>query len=125
MHKRSYYFGCLNEPGHYLYSGNAKQRESDLPSDFPVSVNALDGGLLPPRLPQVEGRAELIHSGDWTIISFWNRSVDSRNGSSSTFIIPGSVNFFTAVEIAKKDYPCVWQKIRFGVFRRGHEEETT
>ena len=114
-----YYFGCINRPGHYLFAGSHTIHERDLPDDFPVNPYVLDGRLLPPKLSQTEGSAELIHFRDWTVVSFWDRSVDGRHGSNSAFVIRGRHNFHGAVEIAKKNYPGVWSRFDFEVYERG------
>lgn len=113
-----YYFGVLNEIGHYLYVGNRSISGRYLPDDFPVAVSALDGRLLPPNLPQKEGRAELIHLKDHTILTFWDRSFDKRHGSSSTFIMQGIFDFSKAIEIAKEHYPNLWLRFEFEVIQR-------
>jgi hypothetical protein len=113
-----YYFGCMDVPGHYLFRGKIHQNPRYLPDDFPVSLRTLDGGLLPPMLPRVEGRAEIIHCEEWTILAFWDNSVDSRSGANSNFIIRGWTVFENAVEIAKKAYPYVWERFKFEVYKR-------
>lgn len=113
-----YYFGVMKHAGHFLYCGNHTIHERYLPEDFPVNVRALDGALLPPQLPQDEGRAELIHLNGWTVLTFWDRSADRRGRSSSTFIILGVVDFSEAVSIAKEYYPQVWSRFTFEVFER-------
>lgn len=113
-----YYFGCVDRPGHYLFYSRRTVQERDLPDDFPVNPYVLDGRLLPPKLPQVEGRAELIHFTGWTVLSFWDRSVDRRPGCNSAFILRGRYNFNEAVEFAKEHYPWVWARFGFKVYRR-------
>ena len=120
-----YYFGVLDKSrGHQLYAGTWPVYEAILPRDFPVRPSALDGGFLPPRLPQKEGRAELLDiNSQWTILTFWDRSADSRENSSSTFVIRGPVNFFAACEIARQHYPQVWDRFDFEVVERRLREE--
>lgn len=113
-----FYFGVQREMGHYLYSGLRHFNERHLPDDFPCVPYVLDGRLLPPMLPKTEGRAELIHFKDWTILTFWDSSFDTRPGSNSAFIIRGVVDFDKAVEVAKEHYPQVWARFRFEVVLR-------
>lgn len=113
-----FYFGVQGEVGHYLYAGSRRFHERHLPDDFPVAPYVLDGRLLPPMLPKTEGRAELIHLRDWTILTFWDSSFDKRSGASSTFIIRGVVDFETAVSTAKEHYPQIWSRFKFEVTRR-------
>lgn len=113
-----FYFGVQGEMGHYLYLGRRRFNERYLPDDFPVSPHVLDGRLLPPMLPQTEGRAELIHTRDWTILTFWDCSFDTRRNSNSAFIIRGRLDFDTAVQVAKEHYPQIWSRFNFEVTAR-------
>ncbi len=113
-----YYFGCQIEKGHYLYLGNYKVYQANLPDDFPVNPGVLDGGFLPPKLKQLEGRAELIHCRDWTILTFWDRSLDKRLNSNSSFVARGILDFTQVVEIAKKYYSLIWERFNFEVVIR-------
>lgn len=113
-----FYFGVQGEIGHYLYVGTRRFNERYLPDDFPVAPYVLDGRLLPPMLPKVEGRAELICLKQWTILTFWDSSFDKRSGSSSTFLIRGVVDFDTAVSVAKGQYPKIWARFKFEVIQR-------
>lgn len=118
-----YYFGIQGEVGHYLYKGRQHFNERYLPDDFPVSVAALDGRLLPPKLPQKQGRAELIHIGGWTILTFWDRSFDTRYGSSSTFVMEGTFDFDEAAGLAREQYPSIWNRFEFEVYPRVIQSE--
>lgn len=84
-----YFFGCWNKdiPGHYLYhqSGLIVSR-SKLPKDFPLHPDALDAGFLPQKL-QEERKLYIWRTNGWAIITFWDRSGDSRPGSNSAFIL--------------------------------------
>lgn len=113
-----YYFGVMKHAGHHLYRGNNTIHKRYLPNDFPVDVRALDGALLPPQLPQDEGRAELIHLNGWTVLTFWDRSEDKRYRSSSTFIVRGAHSFLETVEIAREHYPQVWSRFEFEINER-------
>lgn len=113
-----YFFGVMGQAGHYLYYGRNIVNPRHLPKDFPFGVRALDGPLLPPMLPQIEGRAELISLAEWTVLAFWDRSGDKRMRSSSTFIIRGAHGFQQAVEAAKSSYPQVWDRFDFDIYQR-------
>jgi len=113
-----FYFGKFSRDshgGHVLYAGNRQIHDRDLPDDFPIPPYILDGGLLPPKMPQTQGRAELIHLKDWTIITFWDRSADTRGSSSSSFVIRGILDFTEAVRLAMKFYPQIWDRFGFEV----------
>jgi hypothetical protein len=111
-----YYFGCWREPGHFLRSREGVRHEHNLPADFPCPLNMLDGGFLPPKLPDVQGRATCVHLNRWTILSFWDRSVDKRPGCNSAFIIRGYHTFSEAVRLAKERFPEVWGRFTFTVY---------
>lgn len=110
-----YYFGCWQEAGHYLRDPRGYTHHYRLEPTFPVAEHVLDGGLLPPGLPEVEGRASLIHVNGWTILTFWDRSVDSRGKCSSTFIAKGTRYFDAMVLCAKYHFPNVWERFKFQV----------
>lgn len=114
-----YYFGCHDRPGHYLWTerGNGADRIAD--SVLPFRYTILDGGLLPHDREQIEGDATIVHWPNWTVISFWDRSVDKRGGCSSAFAIPGRLTFDEAVEVAKAKFPWVWERFNFEV-RQAH-----
>jgi hypothetical protein len=116
-----YYFGKYSKDsynGHVLYAGNRQVHDYDLPDDFPIRYPILDGGLLPPKMPQTQGRAELIRLREWTIITFWDRSADTRGQSNSAFVIRGALDFTEAVRLAMKFYPQIWERFGFEVYQR-------
>jgi len=111
-----FYFGCWDAPGHYLHNRNgATLSWHSIPEDFPVFVSILDGGLLPPHQPQEEGKAVLVHINAWTILTFWDRSVDKRLSSSSTFLFRGALSFDEIVEHSKASFPKIWARYTFPV----------
>jgi len=111
---RVFYHGCIREAGHFLWKSDDWQ-EYNPPADFPVPEGALDSYFLPPKLPQTEGRAVVWASAKWTILAFWDRSVDTRGGCNSAFIIEGRHDFDSAVAAAKSAFPKVWARFKFAV----------
>lgn len=116
----NYYFGCHGEAEHYLWNETGRQVYNDesLPDDFPFNYVACDGYLLPPKLPQEEGRASLIHfkgAAPYTVLTFWDGSVDSRPGCCSAFILHGLMEFDYACQTAKDAFPWVWERFTFEV----------
>ncbi len=59
--------------------------------------------------------ATLAHISGWTILSFWDRSVDRRNGCNSAFVIPAEVNYITAISVAQERFAWVWDRFPFDV----------
>lgn len=113
-----YYFGCWSESGHYLWDHCGRrisQTNSDLPRDFPMQVNALDGGLIPERSRSGNGEAYLAHVNGWTIISFVDCSVDKRPGSHSAFVLRGEKPFETALAEAREWFPEIFARFTFEV----------
>jgi hypothetical protein len=111
-----YYFGCGQGAGHYLFSESGQHCWSrDAERSLPIRYTVLDGGLLPPGKPETEGEAAMIHVGNWTIITFWDRSVDKRGGCNSSFVIPARLGFDDAVALSRKRFPWVWSRFKFDV----------
>ena len=107
-----YYSGCWGDVGHYLFN-RAGRKAHVLPDDFPIMANVLDCGLLPPKSKQVEGEGHFLHVGAWTVLTFWDRSVDKRFGSCSAFIFRG---IFTVAEMLAQirwDFPAIWERLNF------------
>jgi hypothetical protein len=86
----------------------------------------IDGGYCPGVDPnrkhawqtpdhQPEGLAKLTHKDGWTLLSFWDRSVDKRNNSNSNFIQEGEFTFEQMVEQAKEKFPGIWERFKFEV----------
>lgn len=116
----AFYFGCRNhEAGHYLQDASGRGvYEDSLPKDFPVKHHVLDAGLLPPyqaREKQVEGLAQLAHIGGWTILAFWDRSVDKRYGCNSAFVFRGTLTFEETKAKAAAMFPKIWGRFTFEV----------
>jgi len=109
-----YYFGCWSVPGHYLHMPSGRTSYRD-PEGFPCRSTALDSGFLPVGDSQEEGVATLCHLNGWTILAFWDRSVDSRPGANSAFVIRGEWSFGEARDKAKAAFPSIWQRFKFEV----------
>lgn len=112
-----FYFGCWNEPGHYLHNpaGSRLHSERTLPHDFPCAINVLDTGFLPPNLPETEGRATVAHLNGWTILAFWDRSVDSRGKCNSAFVMRDTLDFDDAVLRSRAAFPNIYLRFKFQV----------
>jgi hypothetical protein len=110
-----YYFGCHERAGHYLWTEKGSMADRIAKSVLPFRYTILDAGLLPEVGEQVEGEGTIVHFPKWTIISFWDRSVDKRGGCNSAFLIRGHWTFGEAVEIAREKFPWVWSRFTFEV----------
>lgn len=111
-----YYFGCVGDAGHFLWDhlGNRLSHSAaDRLLSFKFTI--LDACLLSPNAPQTEGLAAVAHIGGWSILSFWDRSVDSRPGSNSSFLMPGTWDYETMSAEAKRRFPDIWNRFNFEV----------
>lgn len=121
-----YYYGCWNNrTGHFLFKpdGTFVEMESEKRlAEQMKSVNiSCDIFISSSKCPQrkdvnnrrleVEGEAHLHHINGWTLLAFWNRSVDHRNSSHSNFFTQGEWDFNQMCQIARKSYPSIWQKL--------------
>lgn len=122
-----YYFGCQGEPGHYFWTSDGTRQYSRAeqivgPNIYP----RIDGGFCPnaseDRMkpwrrtgPEVEGEAALHFVDGWTIISFWDRSVDKRGACNSNFIVRGVHSFKEVLRIARENFPQVLDRLKFEI----------
>lgn len=110
------YMGCHRQAGHYFFTkgmrslgGFAEER----------GLYALDTAFAPTDT-QDQGLA-WFHAGQsngipWNVISFWDRTIDRRPGSHSTFLLTGSFKFFSeAIVICRQDFPEVFERFNFEV----------
>lgn len=121
------YFGCVKGcgRGHALHTpdGRSVGREVLDTLEKAGIYPEIDGGFCPGmeggkrhhEVKQVEGHAKLTHHKGWTILSFWDRTGDSRGNSNSAFIEQGEHSFDDMVEKAKKEYGWIWERFTFEV----------
>lgn len=60
---------------------------------------------------QPQGRARLTFVAGWTLLGFWDRSVDRRFGSCSVFLAEGTFSFDEMTAFAEERFPSVWRRI--------------
>ena len=77
------YFGCWNEPGHYLHDHNGR----NLRSFGPFIPESLDNTF---NRDKRERFTTITYFKDYTILAFTDNTIDKRPGSNSCFIIEGS-----------------------------------
>jgi hypothetical protein len=120
---RAFYFGCVREAGHFWwcaqgYGGRPVQAHGSIEvflRDLPV-----DGTFCPPN-GQEEGPAQLIYvtapygQRVWTLLAFWDRSVDKRGGCCSVYALEGVLTFDQAMSWARKFFPTIWERYSFTV----------
>lgn len=107
---RVYYFGCMSDIGHFLYDENGRYVYRKC-TDKPELSHSLDGGYWPKDKGQPQSVGALSYENNWSILSCWDRSIDSRYGSHSTFIIEGTHTFDEILVAIKKHFPQVMARM--------------
>lgn len=112
--KTVFYFGCLDRHGHYLWSDEGLQQTGPVPYMSQTFRISLDGAFCPP-----EGWSEGLYKPSivppWRIISWWDRSVDTRPGSHSTFVFlqpDAGVSESELLAMAEHEFPSVFARQR-------------
>lgn len=108
MNDSVFYFGCLNDRGHYLWE--------KLPSGHVKSINAknstvwgykLDGGILGDKdwnFSSLDG---------WSALAIKDNSVDHRPGSHSTFVVHANLSAAQISVLARAQWPEVCKRNGF------------
>lgn len=109
MNNEVLYFGCLRAVGHFLH----RTLNREVRFECQPWRNNLDGGLLDSLPRQTEGVVVTAKKDGWTVIAFWDRSVDSRGNSNSAFLIQGDVTAEELLELARNQWPEVFSRPRF------------
>lgn len=127
---RIWWFGCATKPepsGHDLhaaqppYGGRAAYDEWNR---FPFKWETLDGKFAPKTKPKTyyevaqefpQGQARLTYIKGWTIISFWDRTGDSRGASNTAFVFDEKLSGDEALRIAREKFPKLFERFTFEV----------
>ena len=110
------YFGCNNDRvGHRAYDKN--MTSTYLRVDSKLQWVQMADGLLAPRDSTKQGIAVFHFIHGYSIISFWDRSINKRGGSSSTFFIKGEFTFEETLEGAKNIFPSIFERFEFEIKR--------
>lgn len=105
--KRLYYLGCrTGDKGHFLWTRQWSGAGWGIPEMSDQLRGALDGVFC----PAIEGVAMRSNVGPWRIVSWIDRSVDSRPGSHSTFVGIGYEREEEMVVDAVIQFPDVFQR---------------
>jgi hypothetical protein len=99
------FWGCYRRAGHFLYGRGL--RSVNHTGLLPASLQPmrLDAQLAPKDPKQREGRARLHHLDGWTVIAWWDRSVDERMGSNSALLVRGTHSFGAVLLAAADAFP--------------------
>lgn len=114
---RAFFFGCWNRSGHSWHVKNDSMSYIEIERSVPKIVNDhIDGGFCPganwedyyrKSRPEVEGEATLTHVAGWTVLGWWDRSVDSRSACNSNVVTPGTRSYADMVSICRNQFPHV------------------
>jgi len=128
----AYYFGCWTESGHYWrHPTNPHIKESNIERIVGDKLRIIDGVFCPGHVdgdpyrrscPEVEGEALLTHIDGWTILGWWDRSVDHRSACNSNIIARGTWNFATMLVIGETQMPHVMKRQKQKINLRGTME---
>lgn len=127
---KMFYFGPWDRAGHFWHDEHGHHVLDSERQKLPWGDDA-DGQLQPHRkgctkgavgaerycscrrVP--EGHALIHHKDGWTALSFWDRSVDTRDASNSTYIAEGTFTFLEMARMAKERFAERWNKHIFVV----------
>lgn len=91
---------------HYLWRSPWTNLPHHEQRDGPWRADRLDG-VYAPRGPEVQGRYAAHHVHGWTLVGWWDRSVDHRPGSNSLFLVEGVRWAPAALAVAGCAFPSV------------------
>ena len=110
-----YYFGCGDEPGHYIFAPGLRSARP-LPKNWPFGrIGERLDGVFAPVDSEKMGRAALHVFHGWTVLAMWDRTVDKRGECNSNFIAHGRHSYMDMVALAETHFPSVWKRINDAV----------
>ena len=114
-----YYYGCWDLPGHFWHDPSGKVFYDGV-GPFGVWVD----GYFPPATSarynaadldhpyQDERLAALYHTRGWTVLSMWDRSVDSRYACNATFVREGTLSHEEMWHEVQRQYPQIFSRLK-------------
>lgn len=128
---RVLYFGPLKESGHFLfYETGERVSPHKLADTITPWKDKIDGTIQPGMVlwrdhwikeserggrSYCYGEAVIHHKDFWTALSFWDSTVDTRPGCSSTYLAEGTFSFEEMVALAKDRFSERWNLMKFEV----------
>jgi hypothetical protein len=117
----AYYFGCWTAMGHFWrHPTNSYMNESDIERRIPAALHhSIDSSRCPGKVPgnpykrrfeEVEGEARLSYVDGWTVLGWWDRSVDHRGNANSNIVARGQWDFASMLEIGRAQFPHIMQR---------------
>lgn len=97
-----FFFGCTEGLGHRCWCPkNGSFWYHDRPDPFGSN---LDSGYAPKDSP-VNFRCHLVQKDGWTLIAFWDNTIDKRGKSNAAFVAKGLFTFDEILEKAETAFP--------------------
>lgn len=106
------YFGCIGSPGHGLYDKSLPWSKQPPYGSTPWG-SKLDGFLVEPLKDCTPGQVQHAVKDGWTLVQFWDYSVDQRPGSNSAFLVSEIMSAEALIEEAQKQWPEIFNRPRF------------
>ncbi len=113
-----YYYGCaIGSKGHYMFAPGMSSVDLKKVSEILKQLSKHpDCGYLPGPVGKYyapRGGYEVVHDGDWTILSFHDWSEDDRPNSHSTFLIKvKDMDHDVTLEYSERYFPEVFKRAR-------------
>lgn len=117
LHKM-YYVGCHGDSGHYLWDEDQNYIRWDKTNELQPFGSHLDGDFTPVavnRFIQGNGVIRFTQQSGWSIINFWDNSIDDRPGSHSLFLINKICDVAEVLSSAKNRFPWVFNRFKFEI----------
>lgn len=104
-----YFFGSKDGSGHHLHGGPLHEYDISK-SIFP----RIDTGFCPETEGyETQGHYKYTVIDGWSIISFWDRTGDSRHQSNSSFLVEGNVPQEQLWKAAREAFPKIFDRFDF------------
>lgn len=101
------YFGCLGSDGHYVFDVNGVKDHKSEEADFLMK----NDGRLAPKNDKSHGKTAFYQFEKFSILAMHDYSIDSRPGSNSMFLIPGTNTKEETTRLIKIHFPKIWERI--------------
>lgn len=112
---KCFYFGAWSRGhlGHFLYLPGGSLVGREVERQIPFATHILDSGLLPQVGSQTQCVVHRSVINGWTVLTFWDRSGDSRGSSNSSFILQGEHATEAGLAFARELFPTVFARFTF------------
>lgn len=104
------FFGCQSatSKGHYFFRPHFRKYDFDPKHFRDEQGRHLDGGFLEAQgVRDVQGSAAYRQLNGYSIVSWWDRSGDSRGASNSAFIVQGDHTPQEVMRLGAESFPTI------------------